>query len=287
MTTVHLYILGASFDTDSVDCTVPWELNRKEVFFGPCKKNFRTNLRKEYLKGGLTCADVKEDIYLVGLNAGTKENKKIVWAGKLLKVMTFAYAYDHFHSREDDDNVVTMLGLPSSPVHVRPIYADNGDVSGYEHISEEHAENDDWIMDLVDHWKPKHASLRGNTLWRDGDVEHHKAFPRDACMLFENVSFARKRAGMPLDGEGLEILRDFQTKKTPPEGVERKRKEITARSPFGLTSKRTVEGYHGRQLKIDGDHGRRFAAWLEERAKKSLPRGKDHSTTDRPKGSCS
>ena len=286
MTTVYLYILGASFDVDSVDCTVPWELNRDEVFFGPCKKNFRTNLRKEYLKAGLTCADVKDDIYLVGLNAGTKEDKNIVWAGKLQRVMTFAYAYDYFHRRESDDDVVTMLGLPSSPVHVKPIYDDNGDVSGYEHISEEHAENDDWIMDLVDRRKPKHASLRGKSLWRDGDVEHHKAFPRDACMLYENLSFARKRAGIPLDGEGLEVLRVFQTKKTPPKDVDRKRKDITARSPFGLTSKRTVEGYHGRQLKIDGDLGKQFAAWLKEQAKKCHPRGKARSKKNIAKVSC-
>jgi hypothetical protein len=48
--TVIIYVVGATKDANNVKCPVPWRVNNKEIFFGPCKKNLRSALKNKYLK---------------------------------------------------------------------------------------------------------------------------------------------------------------------------------------------------------------------------------------------
>jgi len=274
---LYLYVLGASTSTKKVRCTVPWELNESTIFFGPCKKRIRVRLRRKYLDNNLNYARVQEKVYLAAFNAGTNGPKHLMWAGRVREIMTFSQAYKRFTEQKDDLDVEDMLIHPCSPIHVKPVPADDGPVEGYLHISEEHTENNDWIMDLVGFRRPKHAKRNGKTLWRREKGDHFKAFPRDACMVLDNIFFA-SNGGIPLDYDGVNTLRDFQTKDMNEADKQRIGDTIQVESPFGRTATDAVEGLRGRHLEMTGKHADRFIAWVKEGAKKIPSRKKGRSS---------
>lgn len=86
----YVYIMAASTDPDVCERSVPYAVDENEVFFGPCKKNLRSDLRKQFLANGSDSAVPDDDIYLVGLNGGNSQTvRKIIWAGRIKRVMTF------------------------------------------------------------------------------------------------------------------------------------------------------------------------------------------------------
>ena len=145
MTRVWMYVLSSSKDPDRVRCVVPWMVDEDLIYFGPCKRRLRERLRTEYLTGDLTQCSVNDDLYIVSVNgSNSKRVRKVVSAGKLSEVMTFAEAAD----RLEGDRFSELRNDPMSPLHVRPVI-EGGKLVGYQHVSFEHIENNYWISDLT------------------------------------------------------------------------------------------------------------------------------------------
>ena len=121
LTRVWIYTLASSNDPDQVRCVVPWRVDQDQIFFGPCKKRIRERLRKQFLNAGISHKTVDGStarVFVVGVNGGNPQRiRKVVWAGQLLEVMTFADA----HSRLRGKRYAKMRSHESSPLHVRPI----------------------------------------------------------------------------------------------------------------------------------------------------------------------
>ena len=273
MTKLYLYVVGACPDPDNIKgvCTVPWKINENEIFFGPCKKLLRERVRKDYIYPEKDRTGQDDETYIVGINAANGKPRKVIWAGRLREVMTFEQAFDHFQGRKGENNVNTMLDHNCSPMHVEPIRSD-GKLIGYRHTSDEHKEDNAWVMDLVRRKEPKGAKRKGDELRLVGDTDASKGFPRDACMILDNVFFAEGN-GILLDGAALEVLKDFQTKELEGEHAYKKRATIKAKSPFGVTKKGTVKGLRGTFLEMEGMYVRGFMSWLREQ-KGKVPCGK-------------
>jgi len=173
MKKLFLYIMAASRDPDNVTCPVPFRIDDKEVFFGPCKDRIREKLRKDYLLGG---KNSNNDIYLVGANGANRDRvRKIIFVGKVRRVMTFERAYNQLNGRK----YKTMRAQSNSPLHVSPVYK-NGKLHGYEHVSELHSEHNGWMRDLI---KNENYTIEGNVICSAN-------FDRDCCMLLDNIFFA-------------------------------------------------------------------------------------------------
>jgi hypothetical protein len=157
MATVFLYILDASPNPNRVQCVVPYRVNEELIFFGPCKKRLRQNLKKSYLK---TAEETfpKDDLYLVGVNAANAASvRKILWAGKIMQMMTFEHAYNCLTGSQFSH----LRAHEYSPLHVRPIYS-GGEFVGYEHCSREHEGH--WYADLLQGETHSSAYIRGRQL---------------------------------------------------------------------------------------------------------------------------
>jgi hypothetical protein len=99
-------------------------------------------VREKQVRSHVTVAD---NLYIVGANASNSQHvRKVVWAGKLREVMTFAEAF----KRLKGERFANMRGHQLSPLHVRPVEKDRK-LIGYEHRSQEHIDENDWISDLI------------------------------------------------------------------------------------------------------------------------------------------
>ena len=79
-----------------------------------------------------------DDVFLVGTNGSNEQKeRKIVWAGRLHRLMTFECAYNTLTSEPYE----TMRRLPHSPLHLKPLYDQDGQFEGYEHRSSMHTED--------------------------------------------------------------------------------------------------------------------------------------------------
>src|SRR5271166_3699013 len=108
-----MYVLDSSKDPDNVRCVVPWMVDEDLIYFGPCKRRLRERLRKEYLASGRTHTTVKDDLYIVSVNGSNpKQVRKLVSAGKLSEVMTFAEAA----TRLDGERFSELHDDPMSPL---------------------------------------------------------------------------------------------------------------------------------------------------------------------------
>ena len=142
------YILSAD-NLDYIRCNVPYEINEDLIFFGPCKKRLREHFYKQYLKNSLDDEiDITSDnIYIIGLNgSNSKRKRKIVWVGKVLKILTFEKAYNTFSK---DSGFKKMMDEEESPLHLKPIYNNKGIFIGYKLKSTMHEENNEWILDII------------------------------------------------------------------------------------------------------------------------------------------
>ena len=119
---VFVYIVAASKDPNNVECVVPFEVNDDLIFFGPCEKRLRENFYEWYLKSSPNGEkDVSsEDLYVIGLNGSNlRKERKIIWVGKILKILTFEKAY---HICSSDKRFKDMMQRQDSPLHLEPIY---------------------------------------------------------------------------------------------------------------------------------------------------------------------
>jgi hypothetical protein len=268
MTQIWMYSLAASTDPDHVSCVVPWLVDQDLIFFGPCKKRIRELLRRRFLGESISHAPVTEDLFIVGVNGSNQtRSRKIVWAGKLSEIMTFAEA----DRRLLGDRFRRLRDHRLSPLHVRPLFK-NGELSGYEHVSDEHLKGEEWVSDLVSHSAKANVQMEGKKLMlRQGTP--WQAFDRDCCMMLKNLFFASGQ-GIEFDEEALEILRQAQRGKS---GIDRYK-------IFGLTSSGQANGLRGTFLKIPDDLAKRFIAWLEDRSQKASKH--QRSEKDGPTKAC-
>ncbi len=182
----YLYVLGASRDPDEVECSVPFEIDADEIFFGPCKKKLRQQLRKQYLEDR-DSAEPTEDLYLVGFNGlGHERVRKIVWVGRIKLVMTFAHAWDALATERYDALRSNARG--PSPLHLLPIRDNAGELLGYEHRSSLHP--DDWVEDVAPRNSTK-VRIEGERVMIAPGETAFSAFPRDCCLLLETSSRQR------------------------------------------------------------------------------------------------
>jgi hypothetical protein len=251
MMRVWMYVLDSSKDPDKVRCVVPWLLDDDLIYFGPCKRRLRERLRKEYLTGGRTYCKVSDDLYIVSVNgSNAKRVRKVVSAGKLSEVMTFAEAAD----RLNGDRFSQLRDDPMSPLHVRPVIQ-GGNLVGYRHASFEHIEADEWIADLTS--KAAKVSLSGRTIRLQPGAAARDVFDRDCCMVLDKVFFAQGE-GIQFDQEAVRILRTAQPGAT----------EIDDYAVFGVDEVGQANGLRGRFLEIESAAADRFVAWLRDRARR-------------------
>jgi len=120
--------LGASSDPNFVTCVVPWEIDSKEIYFGPCKKRLREQLKENVLRN-IDEVVPNPDIYIVGFNAlpSSIVPCTVVWAGRINRLMTFARAAELFVGRRYEE----MLASNNSPLNVLPV-RNAGKLVGYK-----------------------------------------------------------------------------------------------------------------------------------------------------------
>lgn len=237
---VYLYILGYSNNPDEITTSVPYKVNEKEIFFGPCKINMREELKKLFQINKLD-----KDTYIVGLNgsytnrAGMKI-RKIVWAGRISRIMTFGEAFEELLG----NNYKVMRNCKNSPLHVKPIFNnDKSAIIGYSRRSELHSENDKWIKDLIkDQTKVK--IIKNSILLKDLS-EYDEVFIIDACIILENI-FCANGKGININKAIIKIL-----KKAQPE-ID----NIDQYYVFGKDQNGHAVGKRGRWLELRDDIGK-------------------------------
>jgi hypothetical protein len=260
-----LYVLKTSPTPDRCEGAVPWRIDADEIFFGPCKKRLRRALRDRFLGPDrqLRILSDRERIVIAGVNAGQgRTPRKIVWAGELRMVMSFAEAA----ARLDGDRYRQMREVRATPLHVVPTWED-GRLVGYTHRGLEHAEESrnhpgefSWWDDLVP--RPMRGTrvaladrsmvqLADGCSWWDG-------FPLDACMTLTNLFWA-DGAGLPLDERAVALLRAAQP------GAD----AVDASAPFGRNGLGHADGKRGSYLEVEGAVASQLCDWIASERKTS------------------
>lgn len=209
-TKVYCYILGPSYkNPDKVECCVPTLINHKEIFFGPCKKPLRKKMFDTYLKNYVSqgSCEINENECFIGFNASNNDAiRKIVFAGKIKKLMTFEQAYKEF---KDGGMDYSFFNNVCSPIHVKPDYDDLGKFSGYIRRSNLYNE---WIDSHIYKWHRDFTTKYNKTIIESNEIrinqdeiklnnatrqDRIKHFNLDCCFLCEKIFFAL--------GEGIEV----------------------------------------------------------------------------------
>jgi hypothetical protein len=250
-----LYVVRTSTTPDRCEGAVPWRVDDGEIFFGPCKKALRRALRDQFLGPDRHLAQVarRERIVIAGINAARgRTPRKIVWAGELDSVMSFAEAW----ARLQEPRHERLRTFSHTPLHLEPIW-EEGRLAGYRHHGLEHSKDNAWWDDLVPpdmrrrgvyEASPAVIRLAAGREWWDG-------FPLDACFLLRNLFWA-DGVGLVMDDEFVELLRAAQP---TARGVE-------AASPFGRDGRGNAIGKRGSYLDVGGRIGSGFVAWIDRRA---------------------
>ena len=236
------YILSAD-NLDYIRCNVPYEINEDLIFFGPCKKRLREHFYKQYLKNSLDDEiDITSDnIYIIGLNgSNSKRKRKIVWVGKVLKILTFEKAYNTFSK---DSGFKKMMDEEESPLHLKPIYNNKGIFIGYKLKSTMHEENNEWILDIITRRDNSNVKLEGKSLILKDPSKRKETFVRDCVFCCENIFFATGK-GIDIDDKILEIFKKSQGKIN-----------IDNYAIFGYRNDGSADGLTGRYLEINNKEG--------------------------------
>lgn len=243
MTKLFLYIVAASSNPDELECFVPYRIDADEIFFGPCKRRLRDKLYRKYLSTSDE-AIPDEDIYLVGVNGSNpQQERKIVWAGRIMHLFTFAAAYQKL----DGSKYQGMRAHPCSPLHVKPIYSPDHQFRGYEHRSDLHIEADRWITDILPERHCADIIAKGNQILLKRGAIQKQVFTRDCCLLLENIFFAQGK-GISITDKMLDSLREIQPDKN----------NICPYSLFGRRSDGSVIGLAGQWLDITDHSAEQF-----------------------------
>lgn len=234
MTVLFLYVVASSNNPDRVECVVPYRIDENLIFFGPCKKRLRERLRNQYLK---TSVDLRpeEDIFIVGLNGSNSQKiRKIVWAGRINRLMTFETAYNTLTGPEFQE----MRSHEYSPLHLKPVYDGAGGFSGYQHCSREHEGR--WVLDVVGNRNHPQIEVSENQVCLLTKADRYQIFTRDCCFLCENNFFANE-TGLTITDQVMMVLKAFQTDK-----------RIDSYALFGYRKDGSVNGLTGSYLELSG-----------------------------------
>lgn len=270
---IHLYIVRETKSADYVTCNVPCKVNSDIIYFGPCMIKLREKYFKECLKNSESgMEDLSELIYFIGLSGSkvpnAKKNKvrKIVWVGKLLKALTFEGMYNYIYTLEDKDlknDFLLMTQQKCSPLHIKPIYKDNGRFKGYKLRSLKHI---NWIKDITSFNNTSDIAIEENieieedflkdikvkALIIKKNADRKKVLNRDCCFLFKNIFFA-KGQGIEIDGKVLSILKKVQPLK---------KDKITKYYIFGKNKDGSATGLRGKGLLITSNNAHDFIELL-------------------------
>lgn len=273
MTRVYLYVLGASANPDLVECGVPWFLGDGEVFFGPCKKRIREELRKDLLRGS-DQVTVSEPIYLAGFNAlGGGNIRKVVWTGRIREAMSFGRAWKQLSA----PRFKPMRQSMSSPLHVRPVGGLDSQPIAYQIVSDEHRKDAAWLADLATDAGVHRLIVKGDVARLPAGVTWWEGFGRDVCFLLDDCFVAGRETGggLEIDDDLTEILRTAQPHRPMVDEV----------AVFGRTKAGGIYGRGHVTLTEEDDLAGRFLEWLERvRPKRGaamdpkLPRGDQRSS---------
>jgi hypothetical protein len=126
VSTGFIYIVttaGKDYQQPNLACVPTWF--EGTIYFGPCKRAMRPVMN--------------EGDYVFGISSSATHPRRILFAAKIAKKMTFSDAYDRY----------PKLRGPEGPIHVRPTPMPLGGFpdSRYEHIPRAIHE-DDWRNDL-------------------------------------------------------------------------------------------------------------------------------------------
>jgi len=244
-----LYIVAATERPDQVTCRVPWEVDGRFVFFGPCKRRLREELRK--LLGSRDSALPPGPMFLIGFSpSNSRQDRRVLWAGRIARLMTFGEAYASL----EGSVYAAMRRDRQSPLHVKPVAA-GGRLIGYEHRSELHAKDDEWILDLVKRRGSPAVALEGKRLLMRDGIERAEAFPRDLCAVCDNLFFARGREGLLVDDELVALLRRAQP------GA-----QVNEYAIFGRRRDGSADGKTGSYLELTGAIVDEILAWIAARS---------------------
>ena len=217
---VYLYILGQKNDRDIVSTPVPYRINEEEIFFGPCKKLIREEIRSLFPSREIINLERENyEIYLVGINPAKdkKEDnipRNFLFAGKIRKIFTFEQAWKYYYNRQDTDgNIAEMIeGIQNfSSLHLEPQYDKNNEkFIGYKHRTDEH--KDKWLEDLLSKNEINQLTKEEiNKIYRNNEVltNNHLKFERDCCFELKNIFFSYKNHICPiqLDDTFIDLIR--------------------------------------------------------------------------------
>ena len=268
---LYSYIVSASSNPDNVECYVPFRINSELIFFGPCKRALRKELRKEFdLSENGEVELVNDEIYVMGLNGSNNEkNRKIVWLGKIIKLLTFERAY---HLYAENEDFKSMVNNPISPLHVKPLYNQNNEFIGYELISKMHEDNNEWIKDIA---KTDFKGISSDSKsFKLKDGFSREILEKDCCFICENIFFA-EGGGFEIDSELLQLFKTAQP-----------RKNVDKYAIFGRDKNDNANGLRGTCLKIVNPAIiTKFVSHISKNSK-SLPKSQPYLSNSEKYRSC-
>jgi hypothetical protein len=253
-----VYILGASNNPDKIECTVPFEIDEKEIFFGPCKKRLRQKLKKEIDTNG----KLKTETYFIGLNStNVKKERKIVWVGKIQSNYTFQQANEKLVGSKYL-SIKTRRKTTRFPLHVTPTK------NGYQLKSELHSENGKWILDIVSNrYFVKYNLNTSSLVLKDGCT-----FDRDICFMFSNIFFANRfESGIEIDNEILSVFKKSQLNK----------KKINSFAVFGYRKDNSIDGKTGGWLELDNQSTKTIVNLIKGKSK-TIKKSRNSTYTKAP-----
>ena len=215
---IFLYCDKLSKNPDRITTVIPFRVSDKHIFFGPGESSFRKELRDRFLIYTDNIAP-QNDIYMVGVNdlTGSGSVRKILWVGKITKIMTYEIANRLLNDPEWQTlDFVPDIKDPSknmSPLHVAPTEI-MGKLSGYRHRSALHPKVGkdgvpDWVKDVLDPRDKGEVLIKDNEFILEDLSRAKKILRRDCCFTCENIFFASGK-GMPIEKELVALLDERQ-----------------------------------------------------------------------------
>ena len=188
--------------------------------------------------------------------ANSQKIRKIVWAGRIKKLMTFEQAYKKLIGKR----FFKLRTDPLSPLLVKPVYV-NEKLVGYEHRSKLHAHNDSWIYDIVNNRSFKDIKKNGPKIIAKNQEPLFETFRRDCCLTLENIFYALG-VGIEFDNKALSILRRAQPKR-----------KIDKYAIFGYRRDGRADGRTGSYLNLTDPKSEAFINWIHEKVSKMDVKG--------------
>lgn len=273
---LYLYILGSKNKADRISTLVPFRINDEEIFYGPCKKSIRGEIRKLFPSRDIIYPERENyEIYLVGINPakGKKERKvprSILFAGKIKKIFTFESAWKYYNNRAvNDENLAKMInGIENlSPLHLEPKYdKNNGKFIGYKHRTKEHKRK--WLEDILSQNEKRNLTKEEeNSIYENDEIilNEQLQFERDCCFELDNIFLSYKNHICPieLDEIFLDLIRKRLEELNHKERLNAKGgPDIFA--PFGYNENGDRYG-RGFELVFEGDDVIKFITEIFER----------------------